>query len=58
MKTTIAKFYYDIAKKMYPNETNKHRLFSYALQIKILLNSQYGNTKSLEPCIVQKLQSQ
>ena len=42
MKIAIAKVYYDIAKKMYPYEIDKHRLFSYAWQIKFLLNAQYG----------------
>lgn len=42
MKEIIAKVYYDKAKKLYPNEKNKHRLILIAEMIKMNTNSLYG----------------
>ena len=42
MKQIVAKVYYDKAKKIYPNETDKHRIFTAAIMIKLIMNSFYG----------------
>lgn len=43
MNRIIAKIYYDKAKELYPNEKDKTRLMDIAVQLKITMNSFYGN---------------
>lgn len=45
MKQIVAKVYYDKAKKMYPNEIDKHRIFTAAIMIKLIMNSFYGKER-------------
>lgn len=42
MKKIVAKIYYNKAKELYPNETNKSTLINLAEAIKISMNSCYG----------------
>lgn len=45
MLNHVSKIYYEQAKKMYPQETDHKRLFGIALQLKLMANSVYGNSK-------------
>lgn len=45
MFNCVSKIYYELAKKMYPQERDHKRLFGIAVQLKLMANSVYGNPK-------------
>lgn len=50
MKRIIAKYYFDKAKQMYPNEKNKTRLMDIAEILKMTMNSHCGKAQVKVSC--------